>query len=133
VEQIGYWVGLIVRVMPVTVTLIVGVALLLSRRDRLAPRARGLSIAGCAVGFLNVLLGSSFEIVVRRLFSAGIRYSGKSIGTATTVHGFTTTLLMCVGLGLLIAAILAAAPAPPAPSVPPFVAGPPPGYPPAAS
>jgi hypothetical protein len=115
--------------------LIVGVVLLVARRDRLAPRARVLGIAGCAVLLLNLLIGNSFEILVIRLYSADFLDTARSIGTATAVYGVATTLLTCVGLGFLIAAILAAARAPPAPTapVPPFVAGPPPGYPPAAS
>ena len=128
-EDFGYALGVTVTGAPVAMTLIVGAALLVARRDRLASRARVLGIAGCAVIFLNVLIIMAYSVLIPRLYTSDLFGSVQSIGALTAVYGLGTALVECVGLGLLIAAILAATPAQPAPS-PPSVGGPPPGYPP---
>jgi hypothetical protein len=132
-EEIGYAFSLVVTIAPVALTLTVGIVLLAIRKDRLTSRARVLGIAGCIAVFLNMLMAVAYGLLLPRLWASHVFESAASIGTVSTLYGLGSALVECVGLGLLMAAILAAAPAPPAPPAPPLTAGPPPAFPAAAS
>jgi hypothetical protein len=113
--------------LPPLVALLVGLVLLAGRRNRLTPGSRRFGMAGCAV----LLVGSLVDAVRVVLFPQLIaNQSAASIELLFAGIGIVQVLLYCVGLGLMIAAILAGSAPATAPGPAPWYPRPPGGNPP---
>jgi drug/metabolite transporter (DMT)-like permease len=102
-----YVVPQVVFALPTIITLVVGLVLLRARRDRLAPRARALGVAGLAV----LLAGGLADLVYLALVPQLLR--GRDWERAQVMIAGGSLLFMvlqCLGLALLIAALLGTAP-----------------------
>ena len=101
---------------PTVITLVVGIVLIAVRRDRLGPRSRGLGIAGCAVLLVDGLANTVYTVALPQLLR---ERSISDLNVVIGVSGLFFVLLNCVGLALLVAALVTAggrqAPPPPAP------------------
>lgn len=114
-DDFAYVIPQLALALPSLATLIVGLVLLNVRRDRLTARARSLGVAGCVVlvlaGLVNAGWALSLPMMVRDA-------SAQQIGLVGLGFGVVLVILDSVGLGLLIAAVLAGgrrAMAPPSP------------------
>ncbi|WP_327011106.1 hypothetical protein OHA72_29835 [Dactylosporangium sp. NBC_01737] len=102
-----YVVPKVVFGLPVIVTLVIGVVLLRLRRDRLAPRARNLGVAGLAV----LLAGGVADVVYVALLPNLLRNgTWERVQVLLAGSSVLFIVLHCLGLALLIAALLATAP-----------------------
>lgn len=110
--------------MPAIATLVVGVVLLWLRRERLAPRAWALGVAGLAV----LLAGSIADLIYVAALPSVIRDNGLRESQALfAAAGLAFLVLHVLGVALLIAALLATArpndpwgqPPPPPPQIEP--------------
>jgi len=97
---------------PGVITLVVGIALIAARRERLAARARGLGVAGCAVLLVGNVTNAAYTAALPLLLrDRTVRDLSVLMGGV----GLLFVLLNCVGLALLIAALLNAGTPRPAP------------------
>ena len=102
--DLAYVVPQLALALPTLATLIVGLVLMNARRGRLSPRSRALGVAGCLVLLLAALVNAGYVIALPTL----IREAGaQGIGILALAFGVVLVLLDCVGIGLLIAAVLA--------------------------
>lgn len=108
-QHMGYVISQTVFALPALIVLVAGLVLLTARRRAVGPRATGLAIAGAAVllagAVVNVVWASSVPWVLRTDGQIGA-FAMMSAGV-----GILTAILHATGLGLLIAAVLARAPA----------------------
>ena len=103
-SDLVYVVPQLALALPTLATLIAGLVLMNARRGRLAPRSRSLGVAGCLVLVLAALVNAGYAVALPTL----VREAGpQGIGVLALVFGVVLVLLDCVGLGLLIAAVLA--------------------------
>jgi hypothetical protein len=102
-----YIVPQVVFVLPTVVTLVVGLVLLWARRDRLAPRTRSLGVAGLAVLLAGALADVVYVVLLPRLLRDG---KWEQTGVVLAGSSLLFIVLHCLGLALLIAALLGTAP-----------------------
>jgi hypothetical protein len=118
-SDLAYVVPQLALALPTLATLIAGLVLLNARRGRLSPRSRTLGVAGCLVLLLAGLVNAGYAIALPTL----VREAGpEGIGLMAIAAGIVLVLLDSVGLGLLIAAVLAGSRS----AVPPQQSWPPP-------
>jgi hypothetical protein len=112
--------------MPTIATLVVGVALVWARRERLAPRAWRLAVAGLAVLLTGALADMLYLGLLPQLLRRG---PWQDMNLLIAGMSLLFLVLHVLGVALLIAAILASAPpkdpwgAPPPPGLEPPQAG----------
>jgi hypothetical protein len=91
---------------PLLIVYLAGLVILGARRDRLAPTSVRFGIAGLFALLVQELVSSaSWLVVVSRIGNADLSH----IGAITSVLGLIGVVLACIGVGLLIAAIVAGA------------------------
>jgi hypothetical protein len=127
VARFGVVVGQVASQLPMALVLIVGLILVLNRRDRMPRRARALALAGCAVLLVEVVLGLAWTLSLPWLYENGMR--ANSILMVSLASSLLLHLLTAAGLGLLIGSTLSrGAPAPgpgqAAPAAEPFAPAP---------
>ena len=120
--SVGAFFGTFVVQLPVFAVLVLGLILLGTQGRRLPPRSLLLARAGLAVMLAEALASMTWTALLPQFF-AEFGYDGGFIhtyGVATAIVGFVLSVLFALGVGLLIAAVLAFLPAPhPAGPVPP--------------
>lgn len=97
-DLLGYLITAIPGIL-VTIALVVCLALAISKRDRLGPRAAGLAAAGLALLALNRLFSVAYIFLIQQLYDAT-----RSVAIMNLVF-LALDILGTIGLGLLIAAV----------------------------
>jgi hypothetical protein len=69
-EDSGYVIAPVLFAVPTTLTLVVGIALIVARWGRLGPVTRRLGVAGCAVLLVRGLLSTGYSIALPQLVRA---------------------------------------------------------------
>jgi hypothetical protein len=110
VIALGTFFGILVVQLPVFVVLVVGFVLLSSQGRGLPPRTLLLARAGLGVLLAEALVSITWSTVLPQIFTRLDYSSGlvRTYGLATAIVSFMLALLFALGLGLLIAAVLAA-------------------------
>ena len=118
--SVGVFFGTFVVQLPVFAVLIVGLILLAGQGGRLPPRSLLLARAGLAVMLAESLASMAWAALLPQLL-AQLDYDSGIIRTysiASAAVGFLLALLFATGVGLLVAALLAARPPAPPPAYP---------------
>jgi hypothetical protein len=95
--------GQVATQLPIVLVLIVGLILVMNRRDRMPRRARALALAGCAALLVEVVLGLAWTLSVSWLVEQGM---GATIALVSVASNLLLSLLTVAGLGLLIGSTL---------------------------
>ncbi|GIE08908.1 hypothetical protein [Paractinoplanes ferrugineus] len=128
--SVGAFFGTFLVQAPVFGVLVVGLVLLGTQGRRLPPRSRQLARLGLVIMLVEGAASMLWTALLPQLLSRMSYERGfvQTYGIASAIFGIIMSLLVAAGLGLLIAALLAARqPAPPPPGAAPTPWGPPPG------
>lgn len=113
----GYVVGQVISYLPSVIILVVGIALVAARRERLTRRSGVFAIGGLAFMLVTTVGGAAWSASFVFLID-GDAVGLDGIGPLSLLVGLVLTVINGGGLGLLIAAILTGGPEPAPPADP---------------